>query len=149
MRCVIETVLHAPADRVWQPVLRPKTLERVTRGLLGFSDASFPERWSAGVSVSPRLVFFPALPAWKHHLTIEFVDHETRALGTREGGGRVRTWSHRITVQPRDAASCFYRDTIDISAGLLTPLVRIYSELFYRYRQLRLRRLIDTLARSA
>ena len=149
MRSVIRTVLHAPADRVWEAVVRPETLERVTRGLLGFSDVSFPARWSTGSSVAPRLVFFHVVPAWRHHLTVSLVDDAARVLETREGGGPIRTWNHRISVEPRDARSSVYTDTIDISAGLLTPLVRVYAELFYRYRQHRWRRLVATFDRSA
>ena len=148
MRSVIRTVLHAPADRVWEAVLRPDTLELVTRGLLGFTDVAFPERWSTGVSVAPRLVLFHVIPAWKHHLTVAMVDDAARVLETREGGGPIDTWNHRISVEPRDPTSCVYTDTIDISAGPLTPLVRVYAELFYRYRQHRWRRLVETFYRS-
>ena len=92
MRSLIRTVLPAPADRVWEAVLRPETLELVTRGLLGFSGAGFPERWGNGVSIAPRLVLFHVVPAWKHHLTVTLVDDAARVLETREGGGPIDTW---------------------------------------------------------
>lgn len=148
MRCVVRTVLDAPADSVWEAVVRPATLELVTRGLLGFTDVSFPERWRTGVSVAPRLVFLHVIPAWKHHLTVIVVDDAARVLETREGGGPIQVWNHRISVEPRDSTSCVYTDTIDLSAGLLTPLVRVYAELFYRYRQRRWHHLVETFDRE-
>jgi hypothetical protein len=53
----------------------------------------------------------------------------------------VRDWRHRITVDGEGWGSTRYMDEIEVRAGALTPLVWLYANLFYRYRQMRWRRL--------
>jgi len=65
------------------------------------------------------------------------VDDERRELLSRESGGPVRCWNHRIAIGPDGENTCRYTDEIAIEAGVLTPLVWAYAHLFYRYRQMR------------
>ncbi len=52
----------------------------------------------------------------------------------------IDRWDHRITV--RDAGThTDYQDSLDISAGLLTPFIWLFAKLFFRHRQRRLARL--------
>ena len=59
---------------------------------------------------------------------------------------RCAAWSHRITVDDEGWGSTRYLDEIEIAAGVLTPFVWVYAQLFYRYRQWRWRRLARRLA---
>ena len=66
------------------------------------------------------------------------------AIITEEQGGIVSKWEHLSKVSPTDNdAIILYTDQIDIEAGLFTPFVWLYAHLFYRYRQLRWKRLIS------
>ena len=131
----------APADLVWALVKQSATLRYVCRGLLGFS-GTLPEEWEEGRSVSVRLFLFNFLPAWRHKITVEKIDDDLRKMQTKEGGGLIKHWSHQITVEPRSDCQCRYTDEIDIKAGLLTPLIWLYAQLLYRYRQRRWRKLL-------
>jgi len=51
----------------------------------------------------------------------------------------VRTWDHEISIRHASATCCFYTDSVDIEAGLLTPLVWLFAQALYRYRQRRWR----------
>ena len=92
-----------------------------------------------------RLLFFGFIPAWWHEIHIARLDEAQREIQTAEHGGPVEDWHHRITVDERGPYQSRYTDEIEIRAGLLTPLVWGYAQLFYRYRQWRWRRLARSL----
>jgi ligand-binding SRPBCC domain-containing protein len=143
----VSTRLAAPAEAVWDAVQRTETLRYVTRGLLGLrADGELPERLAEGETYSMRLLFFGVVPAWRHHIRIVRVDEAGCEIRTEEHGGPVRSWRHRITIDGEGWGSARYVDEIEISAGGLTPFVWFYAQLFYRYRQMRWRRLARRLA---
>jgi hypothetical protein len=138
----VSTRLPVPADVAWETVQRTDTLRYVTRGLLGFRvDGTVPERIAQGETYRLRLLFFGVLPAWRHEIHVVNVDQAGHEIRTEERGGPVRTWRHRIAVDPEGWGATRYLDEIEIAAGPLTPLVWLYAQFFYRYRQWRWRRL--------
>ena len=143
----VSTVLPTSPDRAWEAVQRPDTLRYITRGLLGFRPlGEVPDTLSEGLTVRLRLMFFHALPAWKHEITVVRLDDGAREIYTNERGGPVRSWNHLIRIEPgsRDGETR-YTDEIEIAAGPMTPLVWLYAQLFYRYRQWRWRKLARSL----
>jgi hypothetical protein len=145
----VSTRLPVPADLAWDTVKRTDTLRYVTRGLLGFRpEGEIPERLAEGETYRMRLLFFGVLPAWRHEIRVVRVDDAGHEIRTEERGGPVRDWRHRITVDAEGWGSARYMDEIQIAAGPLTPVVWLYAQLFYRYRQMRWRRLARRLAAS-
>jgi hypothetical protein len=138
----VSTDLSIPADLAWATVKRPDTFAYITRGVLGVRplDDDIPEVFEQGFVVRVRLWFFHVLPAWKHEIEVVRLDDATRELYTNERGGPVRGWNHLIKVEAVGSRSR-YTDSIDIEAGPLTPIVWLYAQLFYRYRQHRWRKL--------
>jgi hypothetical protein len=131
----------------WDTVKQPETLRYVTKGLLGFRpEGELPKHFNAGETYRVKLLFFGFVPAWWHEIRIERLDDAEREILTSEGGGAVKEWRHRITVDERGPWRSWYTDEIAIKAGVLTPLVWAYAQLFYRYRQMRWRRLARRLA---
>ena len=142
----VTTELEAPPDRVWETLKKVDTLRYISRGLLGFRSLGLvPETLRGGEVVRVRLLFFHLVPAWAHEIRIVSVDEEARQIETREHGGGVKTWNHRLTVEPAGGGGSRYTDRIEIEAGPATRLVWAYANLFYRYRQWRWRRLARTL----
>jgi ligand-binding SRPBCC domain-containing protein len=138
----VSTRLPVPAELAWDTVKRTDTLRYVTRGLLGFRpEGVIPERLAEGETYRMRLLFFGVLPAWRHEIRVVRLDEAGHEIRTEEHGGPVRDWRHRITVDAEGWGSARYMDEIQIAAGPLTPLVWLYAQLFYRYRQMRWRRL--------
>jgi hypothetical protein len=45
-----------------------------------------------------------------------------------------------ITIEP-NAAGVVYRDRVEVRAGVLTPFIWVFAQIFYRHRQRRWRRL--------
>jgi hypothetical protein len=138
------------ADVAWDSVKRPATLRYITRGLLGFRiSGDVPEQFAEGETYSLRLLFFGVVPAWRHEIRIVRVDETAHEIRTEERGGPVRQWRHRIAIDPEGWGSTRYLDELEIAAGVLTPLVWFYAQIFYRYRQRRWRRLARRLAQPA
>ena len=145
MRAKISSKFPVSADEVWILVKKSSTLLYVTKGFLGFAGSEhFPSEWREGSTESTRLLFFGFLPAWKHDLKFHKVNNIERVLYTNEGGGLVPTWNHCIKVEPLNENTCCYTDDVEINAGVVTPLVWLYSNIFYRYRQWRWYSLLES-----
>jgi hypothetical protein len=131
---------------VWEALQKVQTLRYVTRGLLGFKPlAPVPDSLAAGDVIRVRLLFFHVVPGWVHEIRIVEVDEVARRIATTEHGGSVKTWRHLLAVDPAGPGRSRYTDSIEIDAGRLTPAIGAYAKLFYRYRQMRWRRLARTL----
>ncbi len=96
-----------------------------------------------------RLSLFHAIPAWEHHLRLVRVDDARRELLSRGRGGFVRSWEHRIGIEPEGPHRCRYTDEVSIDAGIFTAAAWAFACLLYRYHQRRWRRLIRDLPVSA
>jgi len=137
----VSTELDTSADAAWNAVKRIDTFRYVTRGVLDYRTAQdTPAELREGMVVRGRLFFFHVLPTWRHEIRVARVDDGTREIRTTESGGPVTKWGHRISIEPRGERAR-YTDEIEIAAGVLTPLVWLYAQVFYRYRQARWQRL--------
>ncbi len=138
MRCIVQTHLNSQAEKVWAAAKQSATLIFVTHGLLGFSGAEkMPPEWYPGAVFQTRFWFFHILPAWwKHRLEVTQVDENRKQITSHECGGMIRVWNHTIQIEP-SSEGCNYCDELEIEAGWLTPVVWLYANLFYRYRQAR------------
>ena len=80
-------------------------------------------------------------------MEVKRVDDDNMILRSHEYGGMIRCWDHTIKVISADSC-CEYSDEITIDAGSMTILVWIYANIFYRYRQMRWRRLLAELIKQ-
>jgi hypothetical protein len=139
VKATITSELNISADDAWQLVKKSSTLTFVTKGLLSFSDSDhFPTEWVEDSRVVSRLRFFGIIPAWNHQIHFQKVSDSELEITTEEQGGIVSKWKHRIKISSiNKGATSLYTDEVEIEAGLLTPVVWLYANLLYRYRQLR------------
>ncbi|MEN4477181.1 hypothetical protein [Mycolicibacterium cosmeticum] len=142
-RVHVETILPTDADAVWRAMHYPVTFLYVCRGLFGMPALAGR---SAPLQVGERgtgwLFAFHVFPAYRHTLEIRSVDPDSRTITTHEFGGVLKNWDHTLHVEPVTELTCRYADTVDIDAGVLTPVaVRIARGLF-AYRQRRWHRLV-------
>ena len=57
----------------------------------------------------------------------------------------IRRWDHWITIEPsEDGKRTRYTDTVEVEAGLLTPVIAAFARVFYAHRQRRWRALART-----
>lgn len=149
MRVTLATRLPCPADEAWAAVRRPALLEHVAWPLLRFVPLvpdRFPETWAEGdYRVALRL--FGIVPLGTQHIVTSIAPDEPGDAGPRrtirdDGRGTIaRRWDHRISIAPAPGGGTDYVDVVDVEAGVLTPGVWLFAQLFYRWRQHRWRRL--------
>lgn len=139
---IITRAINLPlsADTVWQLVQRPKTFAYLTSPLMS-ARTEIPDQAFTGLVMKGRLFFLSVIPLWVHRLEMKKVDSQLRMLETDEHGGPFRVWRHRIEVASRDESSCEYRDTLEIDAGRLTPILAYSVRFMFFYRHLRWRSL--------
>jgi ligand-binding SRPBCC domain-containing protein len=123
---------------------KPQMIRFVLGPILRAPGLTAPERLEVGTRASARLWWFGVIPSWTHHLMIEKLD-PTEIL-TREHGGPVRTWNHRLTFAPLDEGRCRYTDEIETDDGLSGFVTRLFIRVLFRHRHRRWLLLTDILA---
>lgn len=139
----VETELPTDADRVWRAMQHPASFTYVCRGLIGVPAlAGRTEPMREGERGTGWLLLFHVIPLSHHTIHLAAVDEASRTLVSQEHGGILRVWHHTLHVEPVAERRCRYRDTVEIDAGRLTPLVARASIWIYRYRQRRWHKLV-------
>ncbi|MFC7046060.1 hypothetical protein ACFQH6_12130 [Halobacteriaceae archaeon GCM10025711] len=152
MELSVTTLLDAPTERVWDEVQKPALLEHVAYPLLTFTPvdgADLPDRFDDGDEIQVELKLFGVVPMGTQWIRVSIP--ETRQTpGAQlyrirdDGSGQiVSTWDHLITIRETPDGKTVYTDEVEIDAGVLTLFVWLFSNVFYRYRQARWRRLVD------
>jgi len=143
----VSTILDCPASKAWDQVQTSALHRYVIWPLarMAPSGAPLPERWSEGHTVRCRLFIFGFIPMGIHTVHLEKVDQSKHEIQSRENDPLVARWDHLISVKSLDNGRSFYRDTIDIDAGVLTFAVWAWANWFYRHRQRRWRALVRTM----
>jgi hypothetical protein len=146
MRVDVSTELDCPADKAWEAVRTSALFLHVAWPVATIADAAeLPPAWTQGETVRCRPLVFGFIPVGIRTLHFERIDDTRREIETREEDALVRLWHHQISIAPRPGNRARYRDEIDIDAGLLTPVVWAWANVFYRHRQRRWRALAKTL----
>jgi hypothetical protein len=145
MTVAVSTALPIAAERACELAKKPALLNHVLWPWLSATPlAPPPEPVSVGDEILVQLRFLRFLPGWKHTIRVERL--VAREIVSREHGGPLKTWEHRLTFTPTSRSSCRYTDTIKIRAGIGTPLAVLFAHAIYRYRQARWRALAQVLA---
>ena len=141
----MSTDLPIPAERACQLARKPEVLNHVLwPWLRAVPVTPIPDPVEEGDEVVVRLYFLRRLPGWTHTIRAERLTPQE--ILSVEHGGPVKTWRHRLTFEPTSPDSCRYTDSVEVRAGLATPLTVLFAHLIYRYRQVRWRTLAHLLA---
>ena len=126
----------ASAPNLWRAVTSPIGFRFVSRGLVRWPVvADRIERWHEGETVTGWMFLLGFLPMSKHTLTFERLDDSDLEFSTREHGGPIRSWNHRITVTPLTSQSCRIDDRVTFDGGFLTPALWVLVRAFYVIRR--------------
>jgi len=98
-----------------------------------------------GYEATHRVMLFGRVPAWRHWQRFERVDDSEMTMLLRERGGPYRTWNHHMVVESSAGEGCRYRESIEVEAGVVTPLVWLAAHLLCRMRARRLSALAQVL----
>lgn len=139
MHVDLTTVLPCRLQDAVGQVMQPRLLMHVARPLVRFTaiePAMLPQLWSAG-TYWMKLTLLGFVPFGKQAVVISF-PAAAHGFAMRDAGhsALVKVWNHRITIT-REAEQTIYRDQVDIDAGVLTPFVWLFAQVFYRHRQRR------------
>jgi len=88
-----------------------------------------------------KMKLFGLLPIGLHIMEFSYEDAEG-SFTMRDNGysDLCKKWDHKMSFTISESG-VFYRDSADISAGALTPLVWLFALCFYKHRQRRWKRL--------
>lgn len=147
MKVKVSSTFNREPTEIWHLLKRSSTLVYVTRGLIGFRSSAeeFPQIWQEGKTEHMQILLFGLVRAWHHQIRFVSVSEKNMQIMTHEAGGMISKWNHQMSVSPVNCHSCLYTDEIEIEAGLLTPMVWLYAQVYYRYRHIRWRYLVNTL----
>ncbi len=59
-------------------------------------------------------------------------------------GNLTKVWNHIINFHAIDEQTIEYTDEIEIKAGILTLSIWLFSQVFYRHRQNKWKKLLDS-----
>ena len=86
---------------------------------------------------------FHFLPIGKQIIGIEFPQKsDDWVLKDNGSGSLIKTWDHLIFLES-EGVGTRYTDEVSIDAGLFTLPIYIYAFIFYSYRQMRWRKLVN------
>ncbi len=145
MTVTVTTDLPIAAQRARELALKPALLLHVLWPWLTMGTAEpLPDQIAEGDVIRARIRFLGVVPGWVHTLRIERLT--PLEIASREHGGPVSAWDHRLLFEPTGERSCRYTDRVEVRAGALTPIVALFAAGIYRYRQARWRGLARVIA---
>ncbi len=120
------------ADAVWAVAIDPAAYLEVMKGIMTFEGMSLdPLEQGKQIDVTFRLL--GKLPPQPYHMMLEVLDHENRTFTSREWGGAVKLWQHKLRVERTETGARLI-DDVTIDAGLLTPIYGAFARFMYRRR---------------
>lgn len=142
----VETIFKIDYDKFIDLIDQPELLMHVASPLMKFIPVgfkAFPKRWEEK-TYPVKLKVFGVIPFGEHNIVIEKIkkDSLTEYVLRDNGFGKIiKRWDHWILIK-RIGNNIQYIDRIDIKAGILTFFVYIFTNIFYRWRQMKWKKLI-------
>ena len=151
MKVSRSTIIDIAPDVVWSEVQTARRLVHITWPLMRFVPVGDQplEHFKPGGRYQVKLRLFGVLPFGTHWIVTSVHGPETgqwpKRLRDNGYSALIDKWDHWITVTPDVGGGTRYSDDVEISAGIMTPFIWAFAQVFYRHRQQRWRGLADTL----
>jgi hypothetical protein len=145
MRAKISTIISTPEMDMWTELQKTSSLMYVASPLVKFkiqNHQPLPEKWVVGKQYQLKMSLCGIVPLGKHFIRIVEINPEQKTIISNEHGSLIKVWNHIIKLVPIDDQSILYTDEIEIQAGILTPVVWLFSHIFYRHRQRKWKKLL-------
>lgn len=151
MRVSHSTMIDLPASIVWREVQTARLLTHIAWPLVRFipvGDGPL-DAFKTGERYQVKLRLLGVIPFGKQWIVTSVHEPETgewpKRLRDDGHSALIDKWDHWITISPDTNGGTEYRDEVEISAGVMTPFVWAFAQIFYRHRQRRWRGLSRTL----
>lgn len=128
-------------DILWADILDPKALADSMKGAVTYEGLP-TEPVYEGQVVVVKLKRWGWFPMGKWTMKVARLDSENYILESEEHGGVVRSYRHRLEVVSTGQDTCRYTDTLDVDAGLFTPVVApMFKKIYAQRHEMRMARL--------
>ena len=134
-KIIIRSILEASADVIWERLGQVETLRTIAKPYAFFKPLSDMTAWQAGEEYDLSFRLFGCIPMGRHHICVVKWDKSAWSILTQESDKLATTWNHEIVLKPIDEDKTEYKDTVELDAGFLTPVARLWALAFYRHRQ--------------
>lgn len=154
MKVSLSTRIAMSPDEVWQKVQTPELLMHIAAPLVRFQllEPAQASNFSSSDRFLARLTLFGFLPFGTQWIvpTVHMDNAAPWPKQLRDNGhsALITTWDHWITVEPDGDGGTRYRDEVEVKAGLLTPFIWAFAQIFYRHRQRRWRALARSVSKG-
>ena len=132
-----------PADLVWAVATDLDHLKEVVAGLVEFRNLP-SGRIYHGQRLDVDVSLFGKLPYKPYHMHVAHLDDAVMHFKSSEKGAGVKSWNHELNVVAADDGSRV-TETIEIDAGLLTPIFKWWASYLYRSRHQPRMRILERL----
>lgn len=147
MKINLRTTVRTNIDTFWRKLKDPASLQYVAHPLISFRgivDITNGESWKEGSTHHLPMYYLNLVPAGAQKVTIVMVDRDEHRIETNESGGVAKVWCHTMRLTSMEDGKVEYKDELCIEAGWKTPLLWLFVQLFYRHRQRRWRKMLQT-----
>jgi hypothetical protein len=132
----ISTYLPCTASTAIEHVGSPALLMHIAKPLVKFvaiEPPQFPDKWADG-TYWVSILLFGIIPLGRQAVVISHPPSDVYTLRDNGHSALIQKWDHIITIAPAHSGT-LYRDQVTIQAGMFTPFVWLFAQLFYRHRQ--------------
>jgi hypothetical protein len=138
---IIRVTSIFPADRetVFEKLQEIETLRYICSPLATFTPLDKSLKWQAGAVFRFKLTAC-GLSFGVHTIKVKKFDIDK--ILTHENNKEVRVWNHIITLEKCGKNKTKYSDIVEVRAGLKTPFIWLWANVFYRHRQRKWRELL-------
>jgi ligand-binding SRPBCC domain-containing protein len=146
MTANISSNLPCIESELWEKINHPSSLQYVTSPVLKFvpeNEELLKKQWALNTPYPLRLYLFGLIPLGIHRITLKVIDRDKNLIKSQENGTLAKVWNHTIHFHENEDGQVHYTDSIEIKAGVLTPLIWLFAQYFYRHRQKRWRQLLS------
>ena len=152
MKVSRSTHIALKPETVWAEVQTARLLQHIAWPLMRFipvDDAAF-ESLQPGGRYQVKLRLFGMIPFGTQWIvtSLHEADGSEWPKRLRDDGysALISKWDHWITVAPDKDGGTRYSDEVEVSAGVLTPFIWAFAQIFYWHRQRRWRGLAKSFA---
>lgn len=147
-RIVLKTSTF-PASReiIWKKLQQLSTLQHIVQPFASFTslDSTNTVVWCEGETFKFHFKLFCLLPFGIHTINVVQFSEAAHVIYTNEVNTHVPIWNHKIYLKPIDKETTEYTDEVEIYAGWKTTFVYIWAKMFYRHRQKKWIKLLESI----
>lgn len=140
----VMSIFNCDSDKLFSEVKKTKSLIYIVKPLVRFVEVPehpLPEVWKEN-NYLIKMYIFGFIPFGKQWIVIS-VDNDNKNIRDNGYSKLIKKWDHNIYLKDIGNNKTLYVDTIDINAGILTPLIVLFANILYRLRQKRWTKLIN------